>query len=152
MDQFVRAIMRQGKLATAQKHTNLALTQLSRLPPVQLASSTTSTTTTTGSVLLFEQALEKIAPLVKTTSSRLGSRIVLAPKPLSQRQRMRLACVWVGQLASKNTCKQPLGLRIAGVVKGVLDGTSPLIQKRDGVHKQALANRSNLVLQDRKAR
>ncbi|KAJ3301860.1 hypothetical protein HDV03_000269 [Kappamyces sp. JEL0829] len=98
----------------------------------------------------FESAIDRIAPLVKVGGFKRGGRNVLYPKPLTQRQSRRIAIDWVADAASKKKSRQRFGERIGTELVGVLQDNSALLQKREMVHKQAVANRSNLILSDRK--
>lgn len=74
------------------------------------------------------------------------------PRPLTEKQRLRTGCIWIRDAAEKVGKGQTFGDRIGIVINRILIGDSPLFQKRDAMHKLALSNRSQLVLQDRKLR
>ena len=96
----------------------------------------------------YTEAIKKIQPLVKVKTVRKGKRNIQMPFPLTVKQQTRISIKWIQQEAEK--LKMPFKDGLEKVVKGILANSSPLLGKRDMMHKQALQNRSNLVLVDRK--
>ena len=82
-------------------------------------------------------------------------RNVLYPKPLTLRQSRRIAISWITIQASKKKGVPiprgtTLGSRIGNEIVALIEGTSSLLQKRENLHKQAVQNRSNIVMYDRR--
>ncbi len=86
--------------------------------------------------------------MVKVGGFKRGGKNVLYPKPLTQKQSRRLAISWIADQASKKK-NGNFGERIGSELAAILLDTSSLLQKRELMHKQAVANRSNLILTDR---
>ena len=62
-----------------------------------------------------------------------------------------MAMVWITeQVGKKSSSKYSLGERIGYELVAILKGTSSLLPKREAVHKQAIANRSNILMFDMK--
>ena len=96
----------------------------------------------------FEEAIKLAAPLVKIKTVRKGKRNIQMPVPLTEKQRYRVAIKWIQGEAEKH--KMPFSLALDKELHKIVQGQSPILQKREQMHKQALQNRSNLVLVDRK--
>ena len=110
-------------------------------------------------------AIEKASVYVKVSSQKRGAKVVMKPKPLTDRQRFRTAILWIrdAALSGKTSTaalgrgrESPLGrlsaagLRIGREIMAVANGTSSVLQKKLSIHKLVLANRSNIVMTDRK--
>lgn len=133
--QFINYLMKDGKKQLATRILQEAMDKLS----IQYKSDPKA---------ILQDAILKAAPLIKIKSSKRGGKNVLMPIALNQRQRQRIGIEWIVGEVNKST-RPSVGLRIANQVMGILQGTSSLLQKRSLVHKQALANKSNLILKDR---
>jgi small subunit ribosomal protein S7 len=85
---------------------------------------------------LLELVVDQVSPIVKVKTSRKGRKNVPIPIPLTLKQSRRIGIKWI----------------IEGNMdfKSIIAGTSNLLMKRENMHKQALQNRSNLVLFDRR--
>ncbi|KAI8897847.1 ribosomal protein S7 domain-containing protein [Globomyces pollinis-pini] len=139
VEQFINLIMKDGMKATARKSINLALTQLafdSSVNPLER----------------FDAALDKVAPLIKITSSKRASKSILTPTPLNERERRRIAIKWIIEAADKKkkVSNLPFGERIGKEMLAILNDDSALLAKRESVHKQAVQERSSLIMFDRK--
>ncbi|KAJ3319200.1 hypothetical protein HDV06_006640 [Boothiomyces sp. JEL0866] len=99
---------------------------------------------------VLEKAVDQIAPYVKVASQKRGARNVLLPKPLTPRQRKRIGIQWISDQASSRKGNSDFGTRIGQEIIAIINNESQLLAKKENVHKQAVANRSNLVLQDRR--
>ena len=96
----------------------------------------------------YEQAIIKARPVVKVKTQRKGKRNLLTPTPLTEKQSNRIAIKWIQQEASKSKVGFQQGLEKE--LQKIIEGNSVVLNKREQMHKQALQNRSNLVLMDRK--
>ncbi|KAI8613907.1 ribosomal protein S7 domain-containing protein, partial [Chytriomyces sp. MP71] len=134
---FVNNIMKSGKKATARRIVSDALKH------IQLESGS-------NPHHVLASAIEKVEPLFKVEGAMRGAKSVQTPRPLTERQRRRTAIIWITDAAQKRNRKDPAGIRIGKEVLAVLNDESAAIQKRNQVHKNALMNRSNLVLVDRR--
>lgn len=133
-DQFASHIMRDGLKARATKFIEQAVEHM-----ISAGKSASD----------FAVALDKLAPYVKTGTYRRGRRNVPYPEPLNQRQSRRIAIDWIST-QTKKTKRPGLGIRIGNELLAVLDDTTTLMAKRESMHKQAVSNRSNVIVGDRK--
>lgn len=131
VSQLVNTLMRDGKKARAQRLISDSMKHLSKK---------ISAETDPYTVLL--EAIETASPLLKLSSTKKGSKVVHVPTALRDRQRRRRAIVWMLD-ASKKRGEKSFEERFAAEVYDVSQGTSSVLQKKQQVHKQALANRAN---------
>lgn len=126
-------IMRHGKKARAEKIISRALYLLyckTRQDPVEL----------------LKKALDDMAPLmiVKTFSTGVAKAAVI-PVPLNKRQRNRLAWNWIVEGANKRVSSD-FAVRLGEELVAVHEGKSSGYEKRDQMHKTAIAHRSYIRL------
>ncbi|KAJ3184119.1 hypothetical protein HDU85_001970 [Gaertneriomyces sp. JEL0708] len=134
---FVNNIMKDGKKARARRFVREALALIQR-------------ETGQDAHEVLEEAVNRVAPLMKLVSVKRGGKGVSTPTPLLPRQRRRLGILWIVDAASSK--RGDFGERIGREILAVMDGTSSALQKRMNLHKQALSNRSNVIMRDRKRR
>lgn len=92
--------------------------------------------------------IQKVAPIVICSSQRQGAKSILTPKAVDENKKIGIAVRWI--MTAADSRKGPLSTRLSDEFRAVLDGSSSTLVKRTNVHKLALANRSNIVLRDRK--
>ncbi|KAL3893892.1 MAG: hypothetical protein SGCHY_005583 [Lobulomycetales sp.] len=151
-DQTVCNIMRRGEKAKARALVDRALEEAARLVAKhnREAEQDDATIPITLPVEMLEKAVMECAPLVKLVGERRGAKIIQIPRPLTERSKRRAAIMWM-VTASKagggrpNDFSDRLGLEIYKILTG-----SGSLSKRDELHRQALANRSNVVMFDRR--
>ncbi|TPX63658.1 hypothetical protein SpCBS45565_g06447 [Spizellomyces sp. 'palustris'] len=136
---FINNIMKDGKKARARR------TLLDALELVQRE-------TGQDPHKILEDAVNKVAPLIKVVSTKRGAKNVLTPTPLNERQRTRFGILWIVEAASGKKSRGTFGERIGKELLAIMNDESDALQKRMNVHKQALANRSNVVMADRRMR
>lgn len=129
----VNIIMKDGKKEVARKHLNRALYLLfleTRSNPVEK----------------LKEALDIVAPIVVTKTVKTGfAKNFTVPAPLTQRQRNRMALVWI--LSSCDSrASNDFSVRLCDEILLVLSGKSSLMDKRVLSHKMAIANRSYLTI------
>lgn len=133
VDHFTQLIMRNGKKARAQIQMSQALYFVylkTRRDPVKI---------------LYE-TLDKLGPLFHTKIMKTGTaknRVV--PFPLDQKQRNRYAMLWIIE-GSKKKKSYDLSVRLGDEIIAVWEGKSSGFEKKNQLHKAALANRANIVL------
>nr|KAJ3423138.1 hypothetical protein HK105_001838 [Polyrhizophydium stewartii] len=137
LDQFVNNIMEDGKKSVARKIMSDALLH------IQMA-------VRQDPVAYLEAAIDKVSPYVKVMSVKRAGRNIPTPRPLKDRQRFRTGILWTCEVALKGKSPVPAGERIGRELIAIMEGKSPALAKREQVHKLALANRSNVVMADRK--
>ncbi|CAO3636159.1 unnamed protein product [Mucor fragilis] len=131
VSQLVNTLMRDGKKARAQRLISDSMKHLSKK---------IDTNSDPYTVLL--EAIETASPLLKLSSTKKGSKVVHVPTALRDRQRRRRAIVWMLD-ASKKRGEKSFEERFAAEVYDVSQGVSSVLQKKQQIHKQALANRAN---------
>jgi len=98
---------------------------------------------------VLNQAMELASPLLKLCSSKKGSKNVLSPRPLTLKQQRRVGILWMVDQASKNKNRLEFGEKLGQEMLNLVNGTSPILQRKLLLHKQALQNRSNVLMTDR---
>lgn len=94
----------------------------------------------------LKEALDIVAPLVITKTVKTGfAKNYTVPVPLTQRQRNRMALLWILK-ASDSKASNDFSVRLCDEVLHVLSGKSALMEKRVLNHKMAIANRSYLSI------
>ena len=130
VNQLVNTIMRDGKKARAQRLVGDSMKWLQKKDNV------------TDPYEMLYDAIDNTSPLLKLTTTKKGSKAIHVPTPLRLRQRRRRAIVWMLESATKRP-EKTFEERFATEVYEVIQGTSPVLQKKAQIHKQALANRAN---------
>ncbi|KAI7852013.1 ribosomal protein S7 domain-containing protein [Circinella umbellata] len=130
VNQLVNTIMRDGKKARAQRLVSDSMKWLQQKDDV------------TDPYEMLYDAIDSASPLLKLTTTKKGSKAIHVPTPLRLRQRRRRAIVWMLESATKRP-EKTFEQRFATEVYEVNQGTSPALQKKAQIHKQALANRAN---------
>ncbi|AMD20422.1 HDL322Cp [Eremothecium sinecaudum] len=132
-DQVVNMIMRHGKKEKAHKILSRALyivfcvTRKDPLP-------------------VLKKSLDDLAPLmiVRKFKTRVAKAAEI-PVPLTQRQRIRLAWKWILESSSKRK-SDDIAVRLGQELVAVYKGESTGFQKRDEIHKSAIAHRAYIKL------
>ncbi|KAJ3083088.1 hypothetical protein HK102_001263 [Quaeritorhiza haematococci] len=168
--QLVNNIMKDGKKYKAEKQVRQALDYMrkdieehvravtaAKANPTPAIGGSSSSNTVDLSMYLndpiaaMKDAIEKCAPLVRIVSSRRGAKNVLTPRPLNDRRRRRTAIMWIVDASSSGgRGKIKFPERLAREMMNVLKGESSALSKKMQLYKQALANRSNIIMVDRK--
>ncbi|KAI8139932.1 30S ribosomal protein S7p/S5e [Fennellomyces sp. T-0311] len=128
--QLVNTIMRDGKKARAQRLVSDSMLWLQKKHSVE------------EPYTMLNEAIESASPMLKLTTTKKGSKAIHVPTPLRLRQRRRRAIIWMLDSAAKRP-EKTFEQRFASEVFDVIQGTSPALQKKAQIHKQALANRAN---------
>lgn len=126
-------IMRHGKKQKAERLLSRALYLLfcnARKDPIEI----------------LKKSLDDLAPLmvVKTFSTGVAKKSVV-PIPLSERQRHRIAWKWIVESANKRVSSD-FAVRLGEELIAVYKGKSSAYEKRDQMHKAAIANRAYITL------
>ena len=139
--------MKDGKKALAIRHVQGALEHLQSL--IEKHNETSSTLITGSTLENLEQAIDKVSPLIRIVSEKAGAKTRLIPRLLNDRRRRRTGIMYVLE-SIKTPGKLSFQDRLGQELFRILEGTSKVMDKRDQVHKTGLANRSNVILNDRK--
>ncbi|KAI8975400.1 30S ribosomal protein S7p/S5e [Mycotypha africana] len=134
INQLVNMIMRDGKKIRAQKLVSDTAKQLLK----KIGEKEDPYT-------VLADAIETASPLVKIMNKKRHAKVIHVPKPLKDRQRHHQAIAWLLDAAKKRD-ETTFEQRFAAEIYEVITGTSSVLQKKQQVHKQALANRANAAV------
>jgi len=158
VDLFVRLIMKDGKLAAAQRHMATLMNVLRTSPaPIYspkfplLPGTPPASHLPLNPILYLTIAVDSVAPLLKIkhlAGGAGGGRALEIPVPLHLRTRRRHAFQWileaVSKKPSKGSGKKQFGHRLAEEIIAVVEGRSSVWEKRKMVHKLGTAARVNV--------
>jgi small subunit ribosomal protein S7 len=89
----------------------------------------------------FNEALEKIAPLVEVKSRRVGGATYQVPVEVRPSRREALAMRWLVEY-SRNRSEKSMAARLAGELFDAAQGKGGAVKKREDVHRMAEANKA----------
>jgi len=92
-------------------------------------------------ILIFEEALKNVGPLMEVRSRRVGGANYQVPREVRQERRVFLAMNWIIQ-AAKQGKGSPMQKRLADEIILASKGEGEAAKKRENVHKMAEANRA----------
>ena len=108
-------------------------------------------------ILYLTLAIDSVAPLLRIRSQKgaAGGGVALQiPVPLGRQQRRRQAVMWILDAASKRRSrgsgKGMFAQKVAEELVSIVEGKSGVWDRRGGVHKLAVAARSNLTSMSRR--
>ncbi|KAL1739407.1 ribosomal protein S7 domain-containing protein [Schizophyllum fasciatum] len=95
---------------------------------------------------LLRRAVDLAAPACKLVSDRLlrGTKVVMRPRPLNERQRTKQAIKWIVEDSLKTTPGRHFDQRLAKAIIKVINGDSSALEKKRLQHEAAMNNRGNL--------
>ena len=89
----------------------------------------------------FEEAFNKVAPVLEVKSKRIGGATYQVPIEVRGDRRMQLAFRWlIG--AAKEKKGKPMSVKLAEEIIDIINGTGSSMKKREDVQKMAEANRA----------
>lgn len=92
-------------------------------------------------VAMFEEALEKIRPIVEVKSRRVGGSTYQVPVEVRPARQTALAMRWLTEAARKRSEKS-MRQRLAGELMDAGQSRGNAIKKREDVHRMAEANKA----------
>ena len=92
-------------------------------------------------LVVFEAALEAIAPMVEVKSRRVGGATYQVPVEVRAERRSALAMRWLVE-HSRARGEKSMVLRLAGEISDAAEGRGSAVKKREDVHRMAEANRA----------
>ena len=96
-------------------------------------------------VAYLQTAIDSVAPLMRIRSVKgSGGFRESVPSPLALRQRRRRAVMWIIEAADKKKARMGLAERLAEEIVAVVEGRSSAWEKRQQVHRTAVASRANV--------
>ncbi|KJZ76933.1 hypothetical protein HIM_03810 [Hirsutella minnesotensis 3608] len=158
LEQISRLLMRDGKLAAAQRNLAMAMNFLRTSPaPIYspkfplLPGTPPASHLPLNPVLYLTIAIDSVAPLVNirmVAGAAGGGRALEVPEPLAVRQRRRTAFKWIldviDKKPSKGSGRKQFPHRIAEEIIAVVEGRSSVWEKRKAVHKLGTSARANV--------
>ena len=93
------------------------------------------------SIEVFDEALDKIAPLVEVKSRRVGGATYQVPVEVRPSRRQALAMRWLVEFSRKRGEKS-MAQRLAGELIDAAQGKGGAVKKREDVHRMAEANKA----------
>ncbi len=90
---------------------------------------------------VFDEALEKIAPLVEVKSRRVGGATYQVPVEVRPARRQALAMRWLVEFSRKRGEKS-MAQRLAGELMDASQSKGGAVKKREDVHRMADANKA----------
>jgi small subunit ribosomal protein S7 len=125
---FINYIMKDGKRTVAVKVVYKALDivkEKTKKDPIEA----------------FEEAFNKVAPILEVKSKRIGGATYQVPIEVRGDRRMQLAFRWlIG--AAKEKKGKPMSVKLAEEIVDIINGTGSSMKKREDVQKMAEANRA----------
>lgn len=97
--------------------------------------------TSLDAIEVFDEALEKIAPLVEVKSRRVGGATYQVPVEVRPARRQALAMRWLVEFSRKRGEKS-MAQRLAGELIDASQGKGGGVKKREDVHRMAEANKA----------
>jgi len=89
----------------------------------------------------FEEAFNKVAPILEVKSKRIGGATYQVPIEVRGDRRMQLAFRWlIG--AAKEKKGKPMSVKLAEEIVDIINGTGSSMKRREDVQKMAEANRA----------
>ncbi|KAL5339052.1 ribosomal protein S7 domain-containing protein [Aspergillus crustosus] len=155
VDQFTKLIMRDGKLALAQKNMSYILDHLRSSPPPQIAPrrpllpGPPPPQLPLNPIAYLALVIDSVAPLIKIKQLKGvagGGASLQVPYPLPERERRRSAIKWIIDASDKRKDSQ-FAVRVASELVAVAEGRSGIWEKREALHKLGVAGRVNLGFQ-----
>ena len=89
----------------------------------------------------FNEALEKIAPMVEVKSRRVGGATYQVPVEVRPSRRTALAMRWLVEY-SRGRGEKSMRQRLAGEIIDASQGKGSAVKKREDVHRMAEANKA----------
>ncbi|KAH3902501.1 related to 37S ribosomal protein S7, mitochondrial [Saccharomycodes ludwigii] len=95
---------------------------------------------------ILKKCLDDLAPLMIVKTFKTGvAKAATIPVPLNKRQRNRLAWKWIVEGSAKRPSKD-FSVRLGEELVSVYNGNSSGFEKRDSIHKTAIAHRAYIKL------
>ncbi|KAF2276926.1 30S ribosomal protein-like protein S7 [Westerdykella ornata] len=160
VDQVTNLLMRHGEKSVAQRNMALILQHLrtSPIPTINpsrplLPGAPPPSHLPLNPVLYLTLAIDSVAPLLRIRNMKGaagGGMALPIPVPLGKRQRRRTAVQWILTAASrrrnKGSGKGLFAHKVAEELISVVEGRSAVWERRNAIHKQAVAARANVVI------
>ena len=97
--------------------------------------------TSQNAIEVFDEALEKIAPMVEVKSRRVGGATYQVPVEVRPSRRQALAMRWLVEY-SRGRGEKSMAQRLAGELMDASQNKGAAVKKREDVHRMAEANKA----------
>ncbi|KAI1473084.1 ribosomal protein S7 [Daldinia caldariorum] len=158
VEQVTKLIMKDGKLAKAQRNMAMILNYLRTSPapkvsPLRplLPGSPPPEQLPLNPLLYLTLAIDSVAPLIRIRSisgAAGGGRALELPQPIAARARRRMAVMWIMDVVrrkrSAGSGRTQFATRFAQELVFVVEGKSTVWEKRNSIHRLGTAARANL--------
>lgn len=141
LTKFVNLVMVDGKKSIAEKVVYDVLDKLNKEPATKSEEADGSNSEFTGPLARFEEALDKVGPMVEVKSRRVGGATYQVPIAVRPDRKIRLAMSWV-ITAARSRHEKGFSARLLGELKDVLAGRGASMKKREDTHRMAEANKA----------
>lgn len=125
---FMNMVMVSGKKAVAERIVYGALDLVAEK-------------TNQDAIEVFDEALEKIAPMVEVKSRRVGGATYQVPVEVRPSRRQALAMRWLVEF-SRARGEKSMEQRLAGELMDASQNKGAAVKKREDVHRMAEANKA----------
>jgi small subunit ribosomal protein S7 len=128
LGRFINYLMEDGKKAVAEKVMYDALDIVKEK-------------TKSDPSVIFDKALENVAPLVEVGTKRIGGANYQIPKEVRPDRKFTLASRWIIEVA-RNKKGKPMSERLAEELMSAANNEGAAIKKKQDTHRMAEANRA----------
>ena len=90
---------------------------------------------------VFEEAMEKIMPVLEVKARRVGGATYQVPEEVRPERRVTLGLRWLVDFARKRG-ERTMAARLAAEIMDALNSTGGAFKKKEDTHKMAEANRA----------
>jgi small subunit ribosomal protein S7 len=128
---FMNVVMKRGKKSVAEKILYGALERISEKtgkPDDQ-------------AILVLQQALENVKPVVEVKSRRVGGATYQVPVEVRSSRRQTLAMRWVIE-AARDRSEKSMAHRLAHELMDAAENRGAAVRKREDTHRMAEANKA----------
>ncbi|KAL4886748.1 ribosomal protein S7 domain-containing protein [Aspergillus karnatakaensis] len=156
LEQFTKLMMRDGKLAIAQKNMSQILDHLRSSPPPKETNPKRRLQPGTlpppqlplNPIAYLTAIVDSVSPLLKIKQVKGqagGGASLQVPTPLYERQRRRTAIRWIIDASDKRRDTK-FAARVANELVAVAEGRSGVWEKKEALHRAGLTNRVSLMV------
>jgi len=125
---FINTLMERGKKETARRLVYRALDIIKQK-------------TKQDPVLVFQEAIRQVSPLLEVKSKRVGGATYQVPHEVKGHRQQALAFRWIIESA-RSVKGRPMAEKLAAELMSAAEGEGSAIQKKINTHKMAKANQA----------
>ncbi len=96
----------------------------------------------TDPMVVFNQALENVKPVLETKSRRVGGATYQVPMEIRPDRRQTLAIRWLVSFARKRGGEKEMDKKLASEIIDAYNNAGGAIKKKDEMHRMAEANKA----------